>query len=297
MHILLTGGTGFIGKALTKALLQAGHQLTILTRQAQLTSSLPAVTFCQKLTDWHHLDHVDAVINLAGEPIFDKAWTSKQKQRLLTSRVNLTHQLVNLINAGQNPPHTFISGSACGYYGNLAHSNHFYDESTPAGTHFSAKICLEWEKAALNAQSQQTRVCLIRTGMVLNQKGGALKKMLPLYRLNLAGQLGSGAQYWPWICLADHIQAILFLLKNTNCSGAFNLVAPEPITNAVFNQRLAKSLKRYAVFNLPAFLLHLLLGERSQLLLDNQPLVPKRLLAAGFTFQQPQLDFSRIFAE
>ncbi|WGE32083.1 TIGR01777 family oxidoreductase [Actinobacillus genomosp. 2] len=294
MNIFLTGGTGFIGQALVKALLAEGHYLTILTRQSLPKTSFPqAVKFCQNLDEFRDFNQFDAVINLAGEPIFDKSWSKQQKQILLNSRIQLTAELARLINASEHPPHTFLSGSATGFYGDLDSVANFYTESTACGANFSAMICEQWEQQALLASSK-TRVCLLRTGIVLAEHGGALAKMLPLYRLNLAGKLGSGKQYWAWISLEDHIQAVLFLLKNAKCHGAFNLVAPKLITNSEFNRKLATFLKRYAIFAVPSFMLRLLLGERSQLLLDNQPLVPKKLLDAGFKFTCPHLDFSQI---
>ncbi|WP_018651402.1 TIGR01777 family oxidoreductase [Actinobacillus capsulatus] len=297
MKILITGGTGFIGQRLVQALLAEGHLLTIVTRQSKPNAPFrQAVEFCQNLASFTNLDGFDAVINLAGEPIFDRAWTPAQKQRLLDSRLQITLLLVKLIQASQTPPHTFISGSATGYYGNVC-SDSLMDESLACGTNFSAELCQQWEATALTAESLRTRVCLIRTGMVLAPQGGALLKMLPLYRLNLAGRLGSGRQHWAWIALEDHIQAVLFLLKKANCRGAFNLVAPHPIMNAEFNFRLAAYLKRCAWFAVPSFMLKLVLGERSQLLLDNQPLIPSKLLENGFTFRQPDLDFKQIFEQ
>ncbi|MDH2999086.1 epimerase [Pasteurellaceae bacterium LFhippo2] len=283
MNILITGGTGFIGKALCNALLAQNHQLTILTRQS-LTNT-QAVSYCQNLTDFHNLNSFDVVINLAGEPIFDKAWTAQQKQRLTDSRITITQQLVDLINNSDNPPHTFISGSATGYYGNLADFAKNCDEQTGCSSDFAAMLCKKWEDTALQAQSEATRVCVIRTGIVLDKSGGALKRMLPLYRLGLAGKLGSGKQHWAWISLQDQINAILFLLQNSQAQRAFNLCAPNPIRNVEFNRQLAQSLKRPAIFAVPTFMLKLILGERSQLLLDNQPLVPKRLLELGFKFE------------
>lgn len=282
MNIFITGGTGFIGTALCHALIQQGHQLTILTRQQK--PSQQAVTYCQNLANIENFNQFDAVINLAGEPIFDKAWTAKQKQTLLQSRLNITEQLVARIQASSTPPHTFISGSATGYYGDLPFAKN-YDELTACGNEFPAQLCQQWEASALKAQSEKTRVCLIRTGIVLAKQGGALKQMLPLYRLGLGGKLGSGKQHWAWISLNDEIRAILFLLNHSTCQGAFNLVAPQSITNENFNKTLAKMLGRPAFFNVPAFILKCLLGERSQLLLDNQPLVPKHLTDMGFVFE------------
>lgn len=300
MNILLTGGTGFIGRTLAERLLGEGCRLTILSRQLKPKHNIPslqAVEFIRNFANFENLDDFDAIINLAGEPIFDKTWTPEQKRILTESRLLITEQLVKLMKAGENPPHTFISGSATGFYGNLPHSENFYDESTVCASHFSARLCKQWEETALEAQNEHTRVCLIRTGMVLSPQGGALQKMLPLYRWNLAGKLGSGKQYWAWIALEDHIQAVIFLLKNANCTGAFNLVSPNPVTNAEFTRRLAEHLGRFALFQVPAFVLKAVLGERSQLLLDNQRLIPQKLSAAGFVFRHPWLNFARILKQ
>ncbi|WP_373777038.1 TIGR01777 family oxidoreductase [Glaesserella sp.] len=286
MKILITGGTGFIGKVLVKALVDSGHHLTLLTRQK--LADTQAVSYCQNFANFDNLNAFDAVINLAGEPIFDKAWNERQKQKLIASRLEITQQLVELIAKSEHPPHTLISGSATGYYGDLPFAKN-YDEQTACGSSFAAQICQHWEQTALQAKSDKTRVCLVRTAIVLDKNGGALKRMLPLYRLGLAGKLGSGKQHWAWISLTDEVRAILFLLENADCHGAYNFVAPQLTTNADFNRTLAQTLKRPAIFAVPAFILKWILGERSQLLLDNQPLVPKRLLAAGFEFEDTDL--------
>ena len=282
MNILITGGTGFIGKELCQVLIKQEHQLTVLTRRQLIDQQ--AVSYCQNLANFQDLNQFDAVINLAGEPIFDKPWTEQQKQRLLSSRLTITKQLVELFHKSEQPPHTFISGSATGFYGNLSFTKR-YDEQTACGTQFPALLCKQWEETALQAESSQTRVCLLRTGIVLNQAGGALQKILPIYKLGLGGKLGNGKQHWAWISRDDHIRAILFLLNNKQSQGAYNLVAPSNISNADFNQQLARALKRPAFFSVPSFLLKLGLGERSQLLLDNQPLIPQKLLDEGFEFQ------------
>lgn len=283
MKILITGGTGFIGSALVQALVAQNHQLTLLSRQDKTNTQ--AVTFVQNFAKFQNLNEFDAVINLAGEPIFDKAWTKKQKTQLRQSRLEITQKLVELILKSENPPHTFLSGSATGFYGNLSDFAKNRDELTACGNNFAAQLCQEWEEIALKAQSEQTRVCLLRTGIVFDKNGGALKRMLPLYRLGLGGKLGNGKQHWSWISLADHIRAMLFLLENRQAQGAFNLVAPNAIRNSDFSQQLAQKLHRPAFFHAPAFLLKFILGERSQLLLDNQPLAPQKLTQLGFNFK------------
>ncbi|MDO5054857.1 MAG: TIGR01777 family oxidoreductase [Pasteurella oralis] len=286
MQILITGATGLIGSTLVSHLLAQHHQITALVRSPdKARDQLPStVQLISSLTQYNDLNQFDAVINLAGEPIFTRRWTIEQKCRLLESRVHLTRQLVTLINNSTAPPHTFISGSATGYYGDKA--EHIITEQTEPSTRFPSYLCQQWEAEALKAK---TRVCLLRTGIVLAQTGGALAKMLPIYRLGLGGRLGNGKQYWGWIALKDMIAGITFLLNNMTCAGAFNLVAPHPIRNSEFNSTLGKLLTRPHFATVPAFILNVLLGERAQLLLDSQKVVPAKLQAEGFIFQYPKL--------
>lgn len=288
MKILLTGGTGFIGSALSQQLTTQGHRLVILSRQAKTDTQ--AVKFIQNFANLSNLNDIDAIINLAGEPIFDKAWTNSQKAELRRSRLEITAKLVELCLNSDNPPHTFLSGSATGYYGNMPDFAKNCDETTACGAGFTAELCYEWEQTALRAQSEKTRVCLLRTGIVLDKQGGALKRMLPLYRFGLGGKLGRGQQHWAWISLRDQLRAIQFLLENPQAQGAFNLVAPTPLRNETFNRQLADTLNRPAFFHAPQFALKMLLGERAKLLLDNQPLAPQKLLMAGFRFANPTFE-------
>ncbi|MGR3808442.1 TIGR01777 family oxidoreductase [Pasteurella testudinis] len=288
MHIFITGGTGLIGQRLTRSLLKQGHQLTLLTRNpahARTKFDGLEIEFLPTLNTLSHFDHFDAVINLAGEPIFDQAWTDEQKERLLDSRVTLTQQLVELINASRNPPHTFISGSAIGYYGDNGESA--VSEDNPKGSQFPARLCAQWEQTALQADC---RTCLLRTATVLSTRGGALTRMLPLYRWGLGGKLGSGKQFWAWIHLHDMVAGIEFLLNHPTCQGAFNLCSPNPVRNREFNRTLAKILTRPHFAFVPAFVLKWVLGERAQLLLDSQNILPCRLLKAGFTFRFEKID-------
>ncbi|OOF48403.1 TIGR01777 family protein [Rodentibacter genomosp. 1] len=287
MNILITGGTGLIGQKLVPTLLQKRHQIVLFTRnkeKAKLLFPQKTLRFLTALSSFKNLDEFDVVINLAGEPIFEKRWSNAQKMKLFNSRVKLTQQLVNLINAGSNPPR-FLSGSATGIYGD--HSNQLLTEASPiAHNTFTAQLCQAWENTALQAN---TNVCILRTGIVLSPNGGALKKMLPLYRCHLAGYLGKGSQYWAWIALEDMVRSIIFLLEQPKCHGIYNLVSPQSVTNQVFNQQLAQALKTYALFPIPAFVLKLILGERANMLLESQKVFPKRLLEAGFTFHYEDL--------
>lgn len=286
MKILVTGATGLVGQQLTKQLIQQQHQVTVLTRSSQKAKELFAdnVDICTDLNDYQDFNGFDAIINLAGEPIFQHYWTDKQKQKLVNSRIHLTQQLVQRINQSQTPPHTFISGSAMGYYGDCGQQP--IDENTKSGNQFPAQLCQQWEQTALDAK---TRICLLRTGIVLAKQGGALKAMLPLYQVGLGGKLGNGKQYWAWISLEDMVKAIVFLLGNPACQGSFNLVSPYPVTNQEFNKILAQQLKRPAIMAVPRCLLSLILGERAQLLLDSQNAFPAKLQAMGFEFDYPSL--------
>ncbi|WP_109083580.1 TIGR01777 family oxidoreductase [Aggregatibacter kilianii] len=286
MKILITGATGFIGTALIPQLLAQNHQITALVRNIEKAQQqLPhVVELINTLDYFQHFNQFDAVINLAGEPIFDRRWTNKQKVRLESSRISLTEKLTQLINQSDEPPVCFISGSATGYYGDCGEQS--IDENTSPANHFAAQLCQHWEAAALKAN---TRVCVVRTGLVLAHQGGALAKMLPLYRYGLGGKLGSGQQYWGWISLTDMVNGILFLLENGTCKGPFNFVAPQVVRNARFNKILGIILKRPHFATVPAFLLKFMLGERACLLLDSQKLIPQNLLTHGFQFQHPDL--------
>lgn len=292
MKILITGATGFIGTALIPQLLAQNHQITALVRNIEKAQQqLPhVVELINTLDYFQHFNQFDAVINLAGEPIFDRRWTNKQKVRLESSRISLTEKLTQLINQSDEPPVCFISGSATGYYGDCGEQS--IDENTSPANNFAAQLCQHWEAAALKAN---TRVCVVRTGLVLARQGGALAKMLPLYRCGLGGKLGSGQQYWGWISLTDMVNGILFLLENVACNGPFNFVAPHAVRNTKFNKILGIILKRPHFATVPAFLLKFMLGERACLLLDSQKLIPQNLLAHGFQFQH--LDLSQCLVE
>lgn len=288
MRIFITGGTGLIGRALVHYWLAQGHQISLLTRSPQRSATLfPPSNQLQFLAQLPTSLEVDAIVNLAGEPIFERRWSTKQKQQLWQSRIEITEKLTALIRQSATPPSCFISGSASGYYGDCGAQ--LIDEQQPAAQHFSAQLCQAWEQAAQAAQSEQTRVCVLRTGLVLAPQGGLLAKLLPIYGCGLGGKLGNGQQFMPWIALTDMVRAIDFLLQNPASQGAFNLSAPQPVRNADFNQLLAKQLQRPAFASLPSFALKLLFGERAQLLLDSQNMYPQKLLAQGFQFEYPQL--------
>ncbi|XGW42291.1 TIGR01777 family oxidoreductase [Haemophilus influenzae] len=281
MNILLTGGTGLIGKALVEQLCLRNEQVTILTRSSSphTLSKQKNIKFITALSELDLQEQFDAIINLAGEPIFHKVWSKNRKSILRESRLSLTTQLVEFINQYQQYP-VFISGSATGIYGDQDEQT--ITETSKTAKTFTAQLCQDWENIARQANA---RVCLIRTGIVFSTKSGALAKMLPLYKWGLGGKLGNGEQYFPWIALEDMVNGILFLLDHSECRGAFNFSAPNPIKQHKFNRTLAGILKRPAFAIIPKWLLHFILGERANLLLESQNVVPEKLLNSGFQFQ------------
>lgn len=289
MKILVTGGTGLIGGHLVPRLQELGHQVTVLTRHRDTAREKlnDRVTLWDTLEDKQNLDGFDAVINLAGEPIADKRWTTEQKDRLCQSRWRITQKLVDLINASETPPSVLISGSATGYYGDLGEV--VVTEEEPPHNEFTHKLCARWEQIACEAQSDKTRVCLLRTGVVLAPKGGILGKMVPPFRLGLGGPIGNGRQYLAWIHIDDMVNAILWLLDN-DLRGPFNMVSPYPVRNEQFAHALGHALQRPAILRVPATVIRLLMGESSVLVLGGQRALPKRLEAAGFPFRWYDLE-------
>ncbi|KEY48644.1 TIGR01777 family oxidoreductase [Citrobacter amalonaticus] len=289
MKILVTGGTGLIGGHLVPRLQELGHQVTVLTRHRDTAREKlnDRVTLWDTLEDKQNLDGFDAVINLAGEPIADKRWTTEQKDRLCQSRWRITQKLADLINASESPPSVLISGSATGYYGDLGEV--VVTEEEPPHNEFTHKLCARWEQIACEAQSDKTRVCLLRTGVVLAPKGGILGKMVPPFRLGLGGPIGNGRQYLAWIHIDDMVNAILWLLDN-DLRGPFNMVSPYPVRNEQFAHALGHALQRPAILRVPATVMRLLMGESSVLVLGGQRALPKRLEAAGFPFRWYDLE-------
>lgn len=290
MKILITGATGLIGSALCK-LLADKHELIALTRNInKAKNTLPnSIIALDNLKDVN-FDDLDAVINLAGEPIADKRWSAQQKQKIFQSRLAITEQIVNKINTSDTPPKVFISGSAIGFYGRQPAENVITESYSSTYPEFSHQLCKQWEELALQAHSPDVRVCLLRTGIVLSKQGGALDKMLPPFKLGVGGRMASGKQMMSWIHIDDMVNAIVFLLEDEKAHGAFNLTAPEPVSNTNFTQTLAKTLNRPALFPMPEFVLKLLFGEMSDLLVYGQNVIPEKLEQQGFKFKFKTLD-------
>lgn len=289
MKILITGGTGLIGRRLCKALLAEGYELTVLSRTPDSVAEKcgAAVRAIGSLNEWQPSQTFDAVINLAGEPIVDQRWTEKRKQMLWDSRIALTEELVRRIAAAERKPAVLLSGSAIGYYG--GRGDEALDETSSAGSDFPAQLCIAWEAAARKAEDFGVRVCLQRTGLVLNPEGGLLGRMLPPFRLGMGTRVGDGKQWMSWIHIEDCVTIMMRLLRDGQTRGPYNVTAPQPATNAEFTRTLASVLHRPAPFVAPAALLKLSMGESASLLLEGQRVLPKRLESAHYRFLFPEL--------
>lgn len=287
MRILITGGSGFIGSQLCNALKQA-HELIILSRtRKNLGTEIKTI---QNLSELAPSEPLNAIINLTGEPIADKRWSPKQKDEITRSRIETTRSLVEFIASTEHKPEVFISGSAIGFYGVEA-SDEAVDESGKPDTSFSSTLCQEWEALAMQAEQSAVRTCLLRTGIVLGAKGGALSKMLPAFKFGLGGKIGSGQQWMPWVHLDDMVNIIEFCLNNSEIKGPINCTAPSPVTNAEFTQSLAAALKRPSLFNMPSCAIKLLMGQMGEeLLLAGKRVVPAKLEQHAFKFQFEHLD-------
>lgn len=280
--VLVTGGSGFVGQALCPALKQAGYAPIILSRKHGASpEGVQRMTY-EQLAD---INTCQAVINLAGENIAGGRWTASRKQALRDSRINTTIRLCEWVATLNQAPEVFISGSAIGYYG--ATGETAATEESPAGQGFAAQLCKDWEQSL--SLPDATRQVIIRIGVVLGAQGGALQRMLLPFKLGLGGPIGNGQQWMTWISRHDLVRLILQALEDHQMQGAYNAVAPQPVRNADFAKALAAQLHRPAFMPMPAGVLKILMGEMSELLLDSQKILPKRLEAQGFTFDHPEV--------
>ncbi|TGK09846.1 TIGR01777 family protein [Leptospira selangorensis] len=295
MLIGITGGTGLIGSMLAIRLKAEGHRVRIFSRSGKLPPRL------QRISEWDvrigslptraDLEGVDVLINLAGEPIAGVRWTPEYKQRIRSSRVDFTKDLVaRLISMGEFAPKTFFNSSAIGIYGSYDAGTPPFDEDSPIADDELGSLCKDWEEEALEAQQAGIRTILLRTGVVLTTEGGALATMLPAFKLFAGGPIGSGNQILSWIHIEDQLSAIMFLIRKEEAKGAFNLVSPEPLSNEQFSKVLAKTLGRPSFTRVPSFALSLALGEGAIVATHGQRVVPKRLQELGYKFRYPNLE-------
>lgn len=289
MKILLTGGTGLIGKRLRARLLRNGHQLVLLTRRPDKLRKeldLPLEIFGwdpeKGSLDAGALNGVEAIIHLAGEGIADKRWSDAQKEKILKSRIDSAKLLGDAVKKANITLKVFMSASALGYYG-ADRKEEILTESSKPGTGFLADVCTAWENVLAEIPAQ--RKVSVRIGIVLANEGGALAKMLPIFQTGMAGPLGNGKQWMSWIHLDDLVHLFTHLLEHESASGAYNGTAPAPVTNRQFTAAMARALRRPALLPAPAFGLKAALGEMSELLLGSTRVLPEKTLASDFAFQ------------
>jgi len=281
-RIAVTGASGLIGTALVGHLRSEGHTVQRFVRRPATAADEISWDPKSGTVDLAALEGIDAVIHLAGAGVGDKRWTKKYRAEILNSRLLGTTAIANAV--AQVKPSVFISASAMGFYGETG--NRAVTETDRSGDDFLAAVCREWESAADLAGD--IRTVKLRTGLVLDPTGGALGRMLPLFRFGLGGKLGNGKQWWSWITLHDHIRAICYLLES-NISGPVNLTSPNPVTNLEFTAALARTLHRPALFPAPAIALKLALGGFSTEILGSKKVTPEVLLESGFTFDYPEI--------
>ena len=296
--VIIAGGSGFIGANLAEKLAISGYEVVILTRSPGLPQENSFIRYvgwdAKTPGDWvDELEGALAIVNLAGESIAGEnlasilfsRWTLSKKQAIRQSRISTGNVLAEAVLKAKKKPQVFIQASGIGYYGTS--SNSALDEDSFPGTDFLATVSMEWEGSSIEVTSSGVRHAVIRSGVVLDTEGGILPLLALPIKLFLGGRLGSGSQPFPWIHIQDEIRAIQFLIENKNCRGAFNLAAPGSISNAGFGKKLAQVLRRPFYLPIPAFLLNILLGEKSILVLEGQQAIPNKLLKHGFIFDYP----------
>jgi uncharacterized protein (TIGR01777 family) len=289
MRILITGASGLVGKDLIEYLfLNTNHQVNVLTRDKNKFISnvkLPINVYEWNpevgLIDAKALEDVDHVINLAGSNIIDSKWNKAGKEKILQSRIKSTELLLKEIEKMKVPPKKLINASAIGFYGNTQEG--FITENSPKGSGFLSNVCEEWENATNS--SSDTRVYILRIGIVLSPKGGLIKKILPLFSKGLGGNIGAGEQYLSWIHLDDLIGNIMFILESNAETKVYNATSPRPVSNYIFTIILAKIMKRPGIFHVPSFIIKKLLGEKSEMILEGQKVIPRAFMDEGYQYK------------
>lgn len=295
MRVTVTGATGLIGSTLVRALLEGGDEVTVLSRKPETAGRRLAGVRVQawdpnaEAAPLAGLSGRDAVVHLAGEPLAQR-WTASAKRKIRDSRANGTRNLVEGLRAcaeGQRP-RTLVSGSAIGWYG--PHEDEPIDEDAPAGAGFLAQVCAAWEAQAVEAQALGMRVVRLRTGVVLDPRGGALGKMLTPFRLSVGGPVAGGEQYISWVHIDDLVGIVLTALRDERWSGPVNATAPQPATNREFSKALGRALKRPAALPVPGLALQLLYGEMAETVTTGARVLPAKALVLGYEFRHPELE-------
>jgi len=288
-RVLITGGTGLIGRALSANMAADGYEVIVLSRNPERAAGLPPDVRAERwdartAAGWGALaDGAHAVVNLAGEGISAGRWTAERKRRIRDSRIDAGRGVVEAIESAKQKPQVLVQASGVGFYGPRGEEDVL--ESAPAGRDYLARLAVEWESSTAAVEAFGVRRVIIRTGIVLSKNGGALPRMKLPFRFFLGGRLGSGRQWLPWIHIADEVGAIRFLLENENARGPFNLSAPNPVTNADFSRWLGRQMGRPALVPTPGFLLRLVFGEMAGMLLSGQRAVPRHLTQMGYAFR------------
>jgi uncharacterized protein (TIGR01777 family) len=290
--ILITGGTGLVGKALGKRLLEQGHEVRIMSRMPH--SGFPAASFYWNIEkqemDEAALDGVEHIVHLAGSGVADKRWTERRKKEIISSRVDSMKLIAAVVKKKNIRLKSFVGASAIGIYGMIT-SEKIYTENDAPGQDFLSEVCVAWEDSYKEIKEFSERTNILRIGVVLSEKGGALKRLLPLFKLGLGSAVGSGKQYMPWIHLDDLVSIICETLFNPLFNGIYNAVAPEHQSSNRFSAQFAKSLNRpFFVPNVPAFLLKLLFGQMANVLLEGSRVSNEKLLKTGFVFKYPNVE-------
>lgn len=294
MRIIITGGTGLVGRALTENLAGDGNDVIILSRSPEKAAGFPPGVKvvgwdAHTSAGWGELaDGADAIVNLAGENLagstfFPQRWTAERKKLIKDSRIQAGQAVYEAIKAASNKPSVLIQASALGYYGETGDQK--ITEESPAGSDFLAQVCVEWENITKDVEAMGVRRAVTRGGVVLSNDSGAFPRVVFPFRFFVGGPLGNGKQWFPWIHLEDEVRAIRFLIENGRASGAFNLCTPNPVTNRQFAKVLGKIMKRPAFIPAPAFALKLAFGEAAALVLDGWQAYPTRLQDLGFEFK------------
>jgi uncharacterized protein len=286
MRIAISGASGLIGSALVAQLKDQGHTINRFVRREAMADGEFAWDPAEGIVDPSGLAGVEAVINLSGAGVGDHRWTSRYRREILQSRTSSTTTLVAAIAEMAEKPAVLINASAIGYYGDTG--QRAVDENDQPGDDFLAEVCLAWEAAAEPARALGVRTVALRTGLVMDAHGGALARMIPLFKAGVGGKLGNGRQWWSWITLADEVRAITHLLT-APVDGAVNLVAPNPVTNAEFTAALARALHRPALLPVPSIALRTALGGFATEITGSKRVLPTVLTESGFTFSDPHL--------
>ena len=284
MNVLITGGTGFVGRRLCEALVARGDVVTVISRDPALArrDGLPGVDYRGWLPA---LDAYHAVVNLAGEPIFGRRWNAQVKRAIHDSRVDGTRRLVEAITRAKDPPHVLVNASAIGFYGDRGGET--LSEQAGPGSDFMASVCVDWEQEAAKCP---VRTVILRLGVVLGPDGGALATMLPFFKLGLGGPIGLGGQWFSWITREDLVAMILWAIDEPQVRGPVNAVSPGTVTNRAFSFALGRVLGRPAFFPVPPLALRLKFGEVAQVLTGSQRVEPRAALAGGFSFRHGEVE-------